>query len=347
MPRRQDGRRPTIMEVAALAGVSHQTVSRYLRHNGGLKPATVEKVDAAIRALDYRPNLVARSMRTKHPNRLAVVLPTLPGFVPVRLLAGASSVAHDAGYQLEIVSLDGSTEVRAERTRELVESGYVAGVLSLAPLPGFDPDAQAPGSATVVITPEYDQDLHGAGALADGSTEGEIVAYLASLGHRTFVHVAGPNTFPSARNRRSAYLEAIDRLRLASYAVVDGNWTARAGYEAIRDLPVDAGVTAVVAANDGMAVGAIRAALDRGWRVPEDLSVVGWDDEEIARYGSPSLTTVAVDRERQGREAMQRLIAEVRGEPLPPTALEPINKLVIRESTSAPGSPARWMPPVG
>ncbi|GAA1329163.1 LacI family DNA-binding transcriptional regulator [Pseudonocardia xinjiangensis] len=340
MTRGPDARRPTIMEVAALAGVSHQTVSRYLRHNGGLKPATVEKVDAAIRALDYRPNLVARSMRTKHSNRLAIVLPTLPGFVPVRLLAGASSVAHEAGYQLEIVSLDGSSEVRAERTRELVESGYVGGVLSLAPLPGFDPGARAHGSATIVITPEYDQNLHGAGALADGSMEGEIVAYLSSLGHRRFVHLAGPDTFPSARNRKAAYLEAIDRLGLESYAVFDGNWTARAGYEAIRDLATDAGVTAVVAANDVMAVGAIRAALDRGWRVPEDLSVIGWDNEEIARYGSPSLTTVAVDRERQGREAMQQLIAEVRGEPAPPPAPETINTLLIRESTSAPGAPA-------
>jgi DNA-binding LacI/PurR family transcriptional regulator len=340
MTRRPNGRRPTIMEVAALAGVSHQTVSRYLRHNGGLKPATVERVDAAIRALDYRPNLVARSMRTKHPNRLAVVLPTLPGFVPVRLLAGASAVAHEAGYQLEIVSLDGSSEVRAERTRDLVESGFVAGVLSLAPLPGFDPEARPPGSAAVVVTPEYDHNLHGAGALADGSMEGEIVAYLASLGHRRFVHLAGPDTFPSARNRKAAYLEAIDRLGLESYAVVDGDWTARAGYEAVRGLAADAGFTAVVAANDVMAVGAIRGALDRGWRVPENLSVVGWDDEEIARYGSPSLTTVAVDRERQGREAMQRLIAEVRGEPAPPPSPENINTLLVRESTSAPGAPA-------
>src|SRR5687768_6621291 len=97
-------RRPTIMEVARLAGVSHQAVSRYFRFNGGLKPETRERIDRAVSELNYRPNLIARSMRTRRTGRLAVLLPTV-AFSPARMLAGASAAAHESGYVLEILSI--------------------------------------------------------------------------------------------------------------------------------------------------------------------------------------------------------------------------------------------------
>lgn len=330
------------MEVARLSGFSHQTVSRHLQRKGGLRPETVEKIDAAIRELNYRPNLAARSMRSKHSGRVVVVLPVLSVYTPSRALSGAQRVAHAAGYQLEIVSVDGDNESQAERVRELVESGHVEGALLMSALPGFTPDDLSDDdTAAVVMVPEFDQNLRNAGVLADGSMEGEIVEYLASLGHRRFLHLAGLSTYRSARNRRQSYIEAIERLGLESHGVIDADWTAQAGYEAIRDLPEDSGVTAIVSANDGMAAGAIRAAIDRGWKVPDDVSVVGWDDEEIARYLSPSLTTVAVDRERQGAEAMQRLIAKIRDEPTPPLSSEPLNTFIVRESTAPPRAPQR------
>ena len=114
-------RRPTIVEVARLAGVSHQTVSRYLRYNGGLKPLTVEKIDAAIRELDYSPNLVARSMRTRRTGRLAIFMPPQT-YSPVRILSGAIAIAHEAGYVTEVVSVDGGTEARTQRLLELADS---------------------------------------------------------------------------------------------------------------------------------------------------------------------------------------------------------------------------------
>ncbi|MFD6445886.1 substrate-binding domain-containing protein, partial [Promicromonospora sp. NPDC060204] len=160
-----------------------------------------------------------------------------------------------------------------------------------------------------------------------------IIEHLAGLGHRHFLHVAGPDAWSSARARRQVYLEVIERLGLTSHGVVDGDWSAECGYEAVRCLAETSPVTAVIAANDPMATGAVRAALDRGWGVPERLSVVGWDDLELGRFATPSLSTVAVDREGQGEVAMRRLIALVRDEPAPESARAPVNRLVLREST--------------
>lgn len=319
-------RRATIHQVARLAGVSHQSVSRYLRQDGGMKPETRRRIDSAVKALDYRPNLVARSMRTRRTNRLAVVLPSA-NYFPARLLLAASATAHEAGYQLDIVSVEGG----AGRVQELADSGQVEGILSLAPL-NPPPDGPVP----VVISGAYDQEMHGLGELADASAASEIVEYLASLGHRDFFHIAGPQTFTSARNRKLVYLETIARLGLRSYGVADTDWSAQSAYDAIAGLPSDCGVTAVIAANDVLAMGAIRGALSRGWQVPRDLSVFGWDDDEIGRFATPSLSTVMIDRETQGREAMLRLIATVRGEPAPPSTPHQLNHVVIRESTGPP-----------
>ena len=321
-------KRPTIHVVAARAGVSHQTVSRYLRNNGGLKPATMAKVQAAIEELNYRPSRVARSMRTRRSGRIAILLPTATPYLPPRLLGAASAAAHEAGYTIDLVGLEGGAEDRAARAQELADSGEFEGILALAALA---PRALWP-AAPVVIIADYDDDLRGLGALADGAACGEIVRYLRGLGHRSFLHLAGPRDFASARNRRQMFADTVTELGVREM-VIDCDWSAQSGYEAIMSLPQDSGITAVVAANDVIAMGAVRASLSRGWRVPEDLSVFGWDDRELARFATPSLSTVAVDRERQGREAMCRLIAIMRGDDPPPTDTTSLHTVIPREST--------------
>ncbi|MCK2220332.1 LacI family transcriptional regulator [Actinomadura sp. ATCC 31491] len=327
-----DTPRVTIHEVARRAGVSHQTVSRYFRHNEGLKPETRRKIDLVVQELNYRPNLVARSMRTRRTNRLAIALPASAHLWPVRLLRAASAAAHAEGFQLEVVSVEGDAADRAARVLELAASGQVEGVLSLSPL-ALDP---AGSPVPLVVTGDYDDHLRGVNELADASPVAEIIDYLAGLGHRVFLHIAGAQDFASARNRRRVYEDTIARRGLTSYSVAPGDWSPQSGYDAVRALPDGCGVTAVVAANDHVAMGAVRAALDRGWRVPGDLSVFGWDDEELGRFATPSLSTVAVDREVQGREAVARLIAEVRGEPAPEPPARSINRIIIRETAGPP-----------
>ncbi len=332
-------KRPTIHEVAGRAGVSHQTVSRYLQDNGGLKPATIAKVRAAIDELDYRPNRLARSMRTRRTGRIAILLPTATKLLPLRLLGAASAIAHEAGYSVDLVGSEGGAADRATRAQELADSGEFEGILGLASL-GAQPTAWS--AVPVVVLADYDDELHGLGALADGAACGEVVQHLSGLGHRSFLHLAGPQAFASARNRRQTFVDTVTRLDLRG-EVIDCDWSGQCGYDAVMSLPPDTGITAVVAANDVLAMGAVRASLSRGWKVPGDLSVFGWDDDELARFGTPSLSTVAIDRERQGREAMGRLIAVIRGVDPPPIDTTSLHTVIYRESTGPaprPGGPS-------
>ncbi|MFF9028713.1 substrate-binding domain-containing protein [Streptomyces iakyrus] len=325
-------KRPTIWEVAERAGVSHQTVSRFLKHDSGMKPATRARIERAVTELDYRPNLMARSMRTQRSHRITIVLPELSGFVPIPLLRGASSAAHEAGYTTDVVGLEGGESRRARSVLSLLETRQADGVLSLVPL-GDLADRQGAGQRPVVVLGEYDDNLQSRGRLADGRPAEEILRHLADQGHRRFLHVAGSQDWASARNRRAVYVEAVERLGLESYGVVDGDWSVRSGYEAARDLPADSGVTAVLAANDYVALGVLRGFQDRGVRVPEEMSVFGWDDEEFTSYFSPSISTVHINKEEVGRRSMLSLLALLRGEPEPEPEVMDLFHLVPRASS--------------
>ena len=159
--------------------------------------------------------------------------------------------------------------------------------------------------------------------------------HLAALGHRRFLHIAGPADFPSARSRRQAYLDAVARLGLESIAVVEGDWSGDSGAEAIDALPSDAPPLAVIAANDLVATGAIRAATRRGWRLPAEVAVTGWDDHAQSAFLVPSLTTVSQDRERlgtshRGNQSLYRV------RPEPPDRPDDLLAVVWRESTESP-----------
>jgi DNA-binding LacI/PurR family transcriptional regulator len=343
---RQGAEKPaTIHEVARLAGVSHQTVSRFLRNDPAMRPETLRKVAHAVEELDYRPNLAARSMRTRRTNRIAVILPDSTWFVPTRLLSGAAAAAHQAGYLLDVVGLEGDAATRAARIGTLLQPSHVDGLLSFTPLGehagGF---ASSAFRVPIVIDGEYDDNMRSRGLLADATAAADIVAHLAALGHRRFAHVAGPAAWASARNRRAVYERAVAGLGLESYAVVEGDWSVRSGWDAARRVIAGSGVTAVFAANDRIAFGVIRGLQSLGLEVPGQVSVFGWDDDEMGRYLDPALSTVSVDRERQGWVAVRRLLALLGvGRPADPLDATGLNRLVLRASTgpapaTAPGS---------
>jgi LacI family transcriptional regulator len=331
-------RRPTITDVARLAGVSPQTVSRYLRFNGGLKPATLERVEKAIRELDYRPNLVARSMRTRKTGRLAILMPAM-AFNPSRMLAGASATAHAAGYFVDVVSAGGGVHARSDRLLELADSGQFEGILSLSPvLPSVQNKLHQ--RTAVVISADFDDEMRGIGELTDATPVVQMIEHLAALGHSRFLHVAGDAQFASARARKQSYLETVERLGLESVGVFDGDWSGESGIEAIRSLPSHTRPTAVIAANDLVAAGVVRGARERGWDVPGDVSVTGWDNVGVGQFMTPSLTTVDVDLERLGTKAMAKLIAGLLGT-APETKDEPLLRIIWRESTGEPSATGR------
>ncbi|GAA1872932.1 LacI family DNA-binding transcriptional regulator [Myceligenerans crystallogenes] len=323
-------RRPTIREVAGLAGLSHQTVSRHLRGDDTVNEAARARIDEAIARLGYRPSLLARAMRDRRTGRLAVALPSGLAVSSLAILDGVRQTAEAAGYTVEVITLSGAPDARRARVLELSDAGFFEGIVSLMPLPGLA--AEEPRTPLLVV-PRYDENMRSIGDLADASILHEIMDRLAAGGHRRFLHLAGDHAHTSARERRRVFEEAAVRLGAESYDVVDCDWDPGRALEAIRGLPAD-GATAVVAATDVLAAAAIRAATERGWQVPRDLSVTGWDDNPVAAVMLPSLTSVSHDHHMLGRHAAASLLAVLRGEAAPGEP-GPIATVLWRESTGA------------
>ncbi|UFU06907.1 LacI family DNA-binding transcriptional regulator [Ruania halotolerans] len=324
--------RATIRDVARAAGVSHQTVSRFLRYDGaGMKAATLERIRAAVADLDYRPSLVAQAMRGRRTGRLALVLPSGNAVSSLEVLNGATDAAREQGYDVEVVLLGGGDSDRHNRLRAIAESTLFEGVLCLTPIPA---ETVASALVPLIVSPDYDAEMRSIGTLAEGSRIGDLLDRLATLGHRDVLHVSGNYRHTSARSRRDEFIASARRLGL-TYRVVDGDWTGDAGRSAVLDLPEDRGPTAVVAANDMVAAGAARGARERGWDVPGRLSVTGWDNHPLGEWLSPGLTSVAIDHVRLGRGAMHSLLAAVRKTEHIPDP-EPITRIVWRESVGAP-----------
>lgn len=324
-----NARRPTIRDVARLAGVSHQTVSRHLRHDPTVSPMLAAHIDEAVAQLDYRPNLVARAMRNRSTGRLALILPAGDARSSLEVLAGANETAHAAGFAVEVVTLP-PKELRGGRVEELADSGLYEAVLSLTDLP--EASRQRLGAVPIISAPVYDQKMRGVGPLSEASRMSELVTHLASQGHRELLHLTGDHSHPSSQRRRESFLHTVQELGLRSAGVIDCRWDAERARRAILDLPADTAVTAVLAANDLVAAGAVRGAAERGWRVPEDLSVTGWDDLPLGAWMTPSLTTVSIDHHRLGAELLEELLRVMHGD-APAMNRPSITKVIWREST--------------
>lgn len=329
-------KRPTSRDVARLAGVSQSTVSFVYTGRDGVAPATRDRVLQAASELNYRPNLAARAMRTQRTGRLAVVFPvSAPN--PLNMLRAATIAAEDAGYVLEILSLPDDREARAQRVEELIDGGQYEGFLSFTPLPTRILNLSRDRGPIVLWASAFDDEMHATGVFTDAEPIVTMMERLVELGHRRFLHITGPLDFPAAVARRDAYLATVERLGLESLGVIEGDWTSEVGVEVVRDLPDEVTPFALIAPNDSVAIGAMRSAALRGWSMPGDMSITGWDDIGTSAFLVPSLTSVIQDRGLVGDYAMRQLIAAVRGEaePEPPTE---VHRIVWRESIAPPSA---------
>ncbi|MBC9822807.1 LacI family DNA-binding transcriptional regulator [Terrabacter sp. MAHUQ-38] len=323
----------TIYDVARVAGVSHQTVSRFLKGYAGIRPETRERVAQALDAVDYRPNLTARSLTTGRSHRIGALTHEIDQVGPSKIAQGASAAAREAGYLLDIITLDMSNRSAIANAVSLVQQHDLAGVLALASTDemtrAFEKTRfRVPAFIAVEaddVVGEHRSELSSVGFPA-------LVDHLAGLGHRSFLHIAGPTTWSAARNRVRAYEEAIEVRGLNSVGIVHGDWSARSGYDAVKSLSGEVRATAVVAANDQMALGAMLALSQLGLQVPRDVSVTGVDDIPEAEFFAPPLTTLRVDFLAQGRAAVAELLARVNGETAPSFPVL-ASELVVRAST--------------
>ena len=330
------GRRPGSTDVARLAGVSQKTVSRVFNGERYVTDDVRERVLAAARDLGYRPNRAARALKLERTHRIGVVSLGSGLFGPSSLLVALERAARDTGYSLSIVhTLEGARGSLAEATQRLLAEGVDAIILSEpidegeAP-PRVDVPVLTIGRAPAVEAPVVLTVLETEG----GDLAGEAVRHLLGLGHRTVHHIAGPDRWWAARERQDAWRRAL----LAAGAPVPeplaGDWSPEAGYELGKRLAADPSVTAVFAANDDMAIGLMRALAEAGRRVPEDVSVVGFDDIPVAAYLSPPLTTVRPDNVLLATVGLQRLIAHLKDPDSAPVPFPaPMYELKVRGST--------------
>ncbi|RFA08227.1 hypothetical protein B7R54_02555 [Subtercola boreus] len=335
LPKQHGQRAPTIYDVARSAGVSHQSVSRML--NGEtVRPLTRSRIEAAITELDYRPNPTARALATSVSYRLGALVYELQELGPSQIAQGAADQARAAGYLLDIVALNPRDDASIAHAIELLDQQHLAGILALAPTQRLV-DALQTVDYRIPVYIDSEPLFDGTAATETLNTTGTRLAldHLVGLGHSRIFHISGPPEWISARNRLAAYRGYVADHGLPAFEPVYGDWTAASGFEAAARISRDAGITAVFVSNDQMAMGALRAFSEAGIRVPEQLSVVSFDDVPESGFTIPPLTTVRLDFAEQGRLAVERLVAMIRNDPEPPLPERPRVSLVVRQSTAA------------
>jgi DNA-binding LacI/PurR family transcriptional regulator len=330
-------RSAVMSDVAELAGVSHQTVSRVLHDSPSVRPATREKVLAAMKELDYRPNSAARALVTGRTRTLGVISFDTTLYGPASTLLGIERAAHDADYFIIIVSLRSFTRESVLAALDRLRDRGVDGIVVIAPLetayealrdlPAGPPVVAADAGPDEVPVAEVDQV---AGAQL-------ATRHLLDLGHRTVHHIAGPPDFLESRRRAAGWRAALRDAGAPQPAMVAGDWSARSGYDLGRELLEDPEVTAVFVANDHMALGLLRVLHERGRSIPGAVSVVGFDDIPEGAFFTPPLTTVRQDFDEIGRRSLALLLASIedgRRPALRRVVVAP--ELVVRESTAPP-----------
>jgi DNA-binding LacI/PurR family transcriptional regulator len=327
-------------DVAELAGVSHQTVSRVLHDSPRVRPETRRRVLEAMKQLDYRPNSAARALVTGRTRTLGVISFDTTLFGPASTVLGIERAAHDAGYFIIIVSLRSLTRESVLEAIDRLRDRGVDGIVVIAPQETAADALRDLPPGPPVVAAEAGPDDSISVAVVDQVAGAELATrHLLDLGHRTVHHIAGPADFLEAGERVAGWRATLEQAGVQAPEPLVGDWSAQSGYELGHQLLQEPGVTAVFVANDPMALGLLRALNERGRDVPAAVSVVGFDDMPESAFFSPPLTTVRQDFDEIGRRSLQllleRLEAEDGGDGRPQRVVV-APELVVRASTGAP-----------
>jgi DNA-binding LacI/PurR family transcriptional regulator len=309
---------PSIRDVARLAGVSHQTVSRVLNEHPSIRPETRKRVEDAISVLDYKPNLAARALVTSSTRTIGVLSATIGEFGPTSSIASIEDAARAEGYSVNTVNLPATTpEAIGEAIRQLSRE-QVSGIVALAPQVRVFNVLRGMAVGVPLVSLQTASGSDGFTLSADQVAGARAVTeHLIDLGHTDIVHLAGPQDWIEAESRMRGYLDALREADLPTFPPIRGDWTADFGHFAGGELARRRDFTAVFAANDLMAIGLMHGFRDAGIEVPREVSVVGFDDIPVAAHVWPPLTTVHQDFPELGRRAVGMLLAEIRGEQAP------------------------------
>ncbi|MBS0971411.1 lac repressor [Chimaeribacter arupi] len=306
----------TLDDVARQAGVSYQTVSRVINQAPHVSAKTRQRVEAAMAALNYVPNRVAQQLAGKRTQVLGLATSSLALHAPSQIAAAIEQRAGEAGYSLVMAMVRGSGPDACRQALQELRAQRVDGVLINAPLGSRDATALADAAGA---WPLLFLDTDPAGTVpsvlfdpAEGARCG--VSHLLQHGHRQIALLAGEAHSISAQLRLRGWRETLAAAGLEPVAVAHGDWSAAEGYrQTQRLLAAGTPFTAMLVANDQMALGVLRALHEAGRQIPQQVSVVGYDDTADSAFFYPPLTTVRQDFRLLGTQAVETLLAGMEG----------------------------------
>jgi DNA-binding LacI/PurR family transcriptional regulator len=330
------GRPPSIRDVARIAGVSHQTVSRVLNDHPSVRPDTRERVFEVMQELQYRPNRAARALVTSRSQTIGILSASSTQYGPAAGIAAIEAAARERGYWVSTANIDAADPESIGAGLAHLVAQSVEGLVVIAPqvrvfrvLAAFEIDVPYVTLQSTGLGEEH--------ALSVDQMAGARLAtrHLIDLGHRSIYHLAGPQDWIEAEARMRGFLEEMGAQDIPTTAPILGDWTAEFGYFAGRELLRVRDFTAIFSSNDQMALGLIHAIRAEGLDVPRDVSVVGFDDIPEAAHFWPPLTTVRQDFAELGRRCVDLLLGPIDGSPPDPRhTIMP--ELVVRASVAAP-----------
>ncbi len=327
--------RVTIRDVAAHAGVSHQTVSRVINNHKRVTPETRSRVKSAIAELGYRPNAIARSMALGRTCMISCIAPNLTDFTFGNIFEGAEAKAHEHGYFV-IISSAGDLDEFRDIVTELIDSRRVPGMIVINPYID-ERYTLIPENFPVVFVGSRPRELEiSSVTLNDELAAYEATAHLIGLGHRNIAMITGPMIEDCSQDRCRGFEKALQQAGIDDdpSMVLEGDWSATSGQDALMRLAEVGQIpTAIFAQNDLMAIGVIQAARKIGLNVPTQLSVIGVDDIPLASYFDPALTTMRQNIQQIGQEAARLLIEKIENPYLPRQTVSVNAHLVVRNST--------------
>jgi DNA-binding LacI/PurR family transcriptional regulator len=330
-------REPAMVDVARLAGVSHQTVSRVLNNHPNVRVETARRVRAAIAELGYRPNRAARALVTGRSQLLGVVALNTTLYGPASLLTAFERAAGNAGFAVSVGSVGSLDRQSISAVIERHLDQRVAGIVAIAPVASAAEAMDGLTAEVPLVTIDGDPQRATAGVTVDQAAGARAATqHLLDAGHRTVWHVSGPADWFDSAGRVTGWQATLRDAGAEVPPVLPADWSAASGYRVGQTLARIPEVTAVFAANDHLALGILRALHERGLRVPDDISVVGFDDVPEAGYFIPPLTTVRPDFHAVAERALTLLLLQIEAG-TPSTELHTLAPaLVLRDSVARP-----------
>ena len=333
--RRRPG--PSIGDVARLAGLSPQTVSRVSTGALNVRPETRQRVLDAMEQLGYSPNNAARALRYGSFKTIGLVAHRLSRTGEARTMDGVVEAARRAGYTVTLVDVETPSSADVSAAVQRLTHQSIDGLVIIRAEDATPTALALPPRVPVVVSDSRFVGHHPAVGADQVAGTIAAVAHLLELGHSTVHHLAGPADSNPAQMRADTWAATLRGAGRVVPPVARGDWSARSGYEQGLTIAADPDVTAVLCANDEMAAGLMRALNERGRRVPEDVSVVGFDDIPLADYLWPPLTTVRQDFAEIGQRLVELLLRQIdAGHALDDEHVLVPTTLVVRSSTAAP-----------